>query len=158
MNIILEKQYDLIKSARQALLNFLEANLKEQVFTQVPVFNDKTIAYMLVHVVNTYISWAGNFTLKMERSFYDDQNLTSLDQIKSLFEEADLIMQRFISTYGDLTDQKFTGYKPGNRFVEATIIELFTHVTTHEFHHKGQIMTMCRLLGHVPCDTDIIRF
>jgi uncharacterized damage-inducible protein DinB len=45
-----------------------------------------------------------------------------------------------------------------NRQVSATPLQLFTHLLTHEFHHKGQIMTMCRLLGHIPPDTDVIRF
>jgi len=33
-----------------------------------------------------------------------------------------------------------------------------THVMTHEFHHKGQIMTMGRMLGYTPPDADVIRF
>lgn len=33
-----------------------------------------------------------------------------------------------------------------------------THVMTHEFHHKGKIMTMGRMLGYTPPDADVIRF
>jgi uncharacterized damage-inducible protein DinB len=40
----------------------------------------------------------------------------------------------------------------------ATPLQLFTHVITHEFHHKGQILSRCRQLGYVPVDTDILRF
>jgi uncharacterized damage-inducible protein DinB len=29
------------------------------------------------------------------------------------------------------------------------------HVFTHTFHHKGQIVAMCRLLGHPAPDTDL---
>nr|WP_281243085.1 DinB family protein [Gracilibacillus ureilyticus] len=28
---------------------------------------------------------------------------------------------------------------------------------THEFHHKGQIAVMLRLLGHTPENTDVLR-
>jgi uncharacterized damage-inducible protein DinB len=28
-------------------------------------------------------------------------------------------------------------------------------VTTHEFHHKGQIVLMARVLGYFPPDTDV---
>jgi uncharacterized damage-inducible protein DinB len=38
-----------------------------------------------------------------------------------------------------------------------TPLQLFTHVITHEFHHKGQILTMSRTLGYIPVDTDVIR-
>ncbi len=36
-------------------------------------------------------------------------------------------------------------------------LQLFTHVITHEFHHKGQIMSLSRHLGYTPVDADIIR-
>jgi len=42
--------------------------------------------------------------------------------------------------------------------VTATPLQLFTHVLTHEFHHKGQIMTMCRILGYTPVETDVSLF
>ncbi len=29
------------------------------------------------------------------------------------------------------------------------------HVMTHAFHHKGQVVAMCRLLGHPAPDTDL---
>jgi uncharacterized damage-inducible protein DinB len=29
------------------------------------------------------------------------------------------------------------------------------HVLTHAFHHKGQVVAMCRLLGHPAPDTDL---
>jgi len=155
---ILAKQYDLIKSARAAVFTFLGNDLNEQLFIPLPTFSNKTIAYMLIHVANTYISWIENFTMDKNRSFYDDQNLSDLVQIKSLFEEVDSFMGSFLDQYENSPDQQFANYKSENRYVTATILELFTHVTTHEFHHKGQVMTMCRLLGHVPPDADIIRF
>jgi uncharacterized damage-inducible protein DinB len=32
------------------------------------------------------------------------------------------------------------------------------HVFTHAFHHKGQIVAMCRILGHPAPDTDLNNF
>jgi uncharacterized damage-inducible protein DinB len=32
------------------------------------------------------------------------------------------------------------------------------HLLTHAFHHKGQIVAMCRLLGHHAPDTDLNQF
>jgi uncharacterized damage-inducible protein DinB len=32
------------------------------------------------------------------------------------------------------------------------------HVLTHAFHHKGQIVAMCRVLGHPARDTDLNQF
>lgn len=32
------------------------------------------------------------------------------------------------------------------------------HMLTHAFHHKGQIVAMCRLLGYPAPDTDLNQF
>ena len=32
------------------------------------------------------------------------------------------------------------------------------HVLTHAFHHKGQVVAMCRLLGYPAPDTDLNQF
>jgi len=34
---------------------------------------------------------------------------------------------------------------------------ILQHVLTHAFHHKGQVVAMCRLLGHPAPDTDLQR-
>ncbi|MCB0535444.1 MAG: hypothetical protein KDD14_24780 [Saprospiraceae bacterium] len=39
----------------------------------------------------------------------------------------------------------------------APPLRLFTHIVTHEFHHKGQILSLSRHLGYTPVDTDIMR-
>jgi uncharacterized damage-inducible protein DinB len=33
---------------------------------------------------------------------------------------------------------------------------LFTQAVTHEFHHKGQIVTIARQLGYQPVETDLV--
>ncbi len=30
------------------------------------------------------------------------------------------------------------------------------HMLTHEYHHKGQIVTIARMLGYEPPDTDLL--
>lgn len=50
------------------------------------------------------------------------------------------------------------GYKWPEKYIETNAYGIFTHVITHEFHHKGHAMTMARLLGYTPVDTDVMRF
>ena len=77
--------------------------------------------------------------------------------IQQLFAEADILMMNFLDHFDD-PDLTITNQVRSGKTVTVTVLELFTHMITHEFHHKGQIMTMCRLLGHVPPDTDAIRY
>ncbi len=40
--------------------------------------------------------------------------------------------------------------------LSITPLWLLTHTETHEFHHKGQIVSMARHLGYTPPNTILI--
>jgi uncharacterized damage-inducible protein DinB len=66
------------------------------------------------------------------------------------------LVNEFIHAYSEnhLVDLKFT---IKDRTVVANPLKLFTHIITHEFHHKGQLLSLSRHIGYVPVDTDVIR-
>jgi uncharacterized damage-inducible protein DinB len=76
-----------------------------------------------------------------------------------VFEQVDALMEVFISHSKERwqTPSKMPVRGESNPLL-LTPLELFTHVITHEFHHKGQVLTMSRLLGYTPVDTDVVRF
>lgn len=113
---------------------------------------------MLVHVANTYIAWAGNFALSIQKPYYEENDFGTLEQLQAMFEEVNQVMEQFISRFAEDPTSAVKGYKWADKYIETDGYGIFTHVITHEFHHKGQMMTMSRLLGHVPPDTDVMRF
>lgn len=155
---LLTTQYENIKGARQALLDYCGTLNAEDLFKKSITFNDNSIGDLLVHNANTYISWLNNFGLNGSMAFYENGDVSSLDEIKSIYRKIDLIVDEFLKKYSD------DYLSPQNKFIARkgiiltlSLLQLFTHVTTHEFHHKGQILTMSRLLGYIPVDTDVIR-
>lgn len=48
-------------------------------------------------------------------------------------------------------------FPEGDTAVRTPVLVLH-HVFTHAFHHKGQIVAMCRILGHPTPDTDLNQF
>lgn len=48
-------------------------------------------------------------------------------------------------------------FPDGDKAVRTPALVLH-HVLTHTFHHKGQIVAMCRLLGYPAPDTDLNQF
>ena len=50
------------------------------------------------------------------------------------------------------------GMHSGNADEHATPLQVFTHVFSYEFHHKGQLIFTCRFFGHAPPDTDVSNF
>lgn len=52
--------------------------------------------------------------------------------------------------------EKELAWKESSGLIRKTPRQLLTHSITHEFHHKGQIVAMLRLLGYIPKNTDIL--
>lgn len=113
---------------------------------------------MYVHIANTYIAWAGNFALKDSSPYLDQDKPLNIIQLQNLFTQVDEIMHRFITHFATDPIQAVKGYKWPEKYIATDAYSIFTHIITHEFHHKGQAMTMARLLGHTPPDTDVMRF
>jgi len=159
MKELLSAQYELVKGSRQALFTYFETMNDDDLFKQIPEFNNSSIRDLLVHNVNTYIGWVEYFGLDGSRTFYSYADINSLNDIKQLFEQVDLFVDDFLLKYSDdyLTSQtKYVARK--GMTLRLSPLQLFTHVITHEFHHKGQMLTMSRMLGYIPADTDAIRF
>lgn len=155
---ILRQQYALVKGSRQAMLGFIANEAGTQLVSPINEFNGNTIGYVLVHIANTYKHWAVNFAMHKQLPYVDENSVEDIATIQKLFDEADELMMQFLDNFPD-PDLKITNtVRSGTITISVTPLELFTHMITHEFHHKGQIMTMCRLLGHVPPDTDVIRY
>ena len=158
MITILKEQYQLVQGSRQALLYFLETKVGNDINTSVPEFEGKCIRYLLVHTINAYIQWTANFAMNEYYEFFRDEDFKTVDLIRKFYIEADNLITILLDHYADKLNDPIDGTLSRNRKVIATPLEVFTHVLAHEFHHKGQVVTICRLLGHIPPDTDIIRF
>jgi uncharacterized damage-inducible protein DinB len=155
---LLYTQYGLIRESRAVVFRFLQEQIKDRINTPIDTFNGKTIAYLYLHIANTYIAWAGNFTLGGSSKYYDQEEPTSLAHIEAIFTQVDEMMLRFSDQFAEQPLTSGKGYKWPEKYIETDAFGIFTHVISHEFHHKGQAMTMARLLGQAPPDTDIMRF
>ena len=155
---LFKQQYALVKASRELVFEFLQEGVNDKINTPLETFNGKTIAYLYLHIANTYIAWAGNFVLGGSAEYYDQEETADLARILSIFKQVDEMMLRFSNQFTDKPLTVIKGYKWPEKYIETDAFSIFTHVITHEFHHKGQAMTMARLLGHIPPDTDIMRF
>lgn len=158
MTNILQKQYALVQSSRQVVLSFIDTKVGNDLNTPVPAFNNQPVRYFLVHNADCYLNWLAYFALKHPRMPVGNEDFTSIALVRQLYGRADNTVAAFLESFKDNMEVPVEGHHNRAGLVSVTPLQLFTHVTTHEFHHKGQIMTMCRMLGHVPPDTDAIRF
>lgn len=153
---LLKEQYQLVKDARAALLDYCGQLRPEDVVKTVESFgHGGSIRNVLVHVANVYQHWIGRFAMTLDEGYAAAQEFETIEAIAGLFLSVDKQMSRFIEQWGNAT-HRIAGHVDGKKRVIDPLV-LFTHVITHEFHHKGQILSISRHLGYTPIDTDIIR-
>ncbi|UUZ81781.1 DinB family protein [Paenibacillus sp. P26] len=151
---ILQQQYDWIRSARQNLFTFLEEIPPQILHQNVPGFGNGTIIRTHIHAADSYRFWLGAFAFK-KLSEYRETAVPEMEldmkYVRDRFAEVDEIVQRFLNAYCDRwfepieQEEEWQGYPR----TPAPLL-LLTHVETHEFHHKGQIVSMARHLGNPP--------
>lgn len=152
------QQYRLVQSSRGALLSYCERIDPEHFGQKVASFNNESIAGMMAHIATTYVSWLTNFAQQEQRPYFTAEDCNDLRAARTRFGEVDLIVDGFLQKFKDALDVPLVLPKREGLELSLSPLMLFTHVITHEFHHKGQIVNMSRQLGHTPVDTDIIRY
>ncbi|MEZ4874698.1 MAG: DinB family protein [Flavobacteriaceae bacterium] len=151
---ILEQQYQHITSSREVLLNYCKTLSQKALLEKLEGFGNANIHYLLLHIANCYKFWIASQALQRETSFLEYEKTYSFSEIRDAFKEVDAFMSVFLNTRfpTEIQYEFRTGVKG-----TASPLKLFTHVTTHEFHHKGQILSMSRHMGYTPVDTDVMR-
>ena len=108
---------------------------------------------------NVYEFWIGSFPCIHRGRLLKRASFAQRRTYDNLFSEIDKMVERFLQEKSHRPNEHIVGEIPSLRSQqEYSILQLMTHVMTHEFHHKGQIMTMGRMLGYTPPDADVICF
>ncbi len=156
---ILFHQYDLVKERRETLFQYCESMEQKHLNENLENFGGRSIGYLLVHTANTYNFWLGHFPKIHDKPLVKSENYSSILKIRALYHERNDVVFDFLKKFDQSMDTPITNKLPSRNIdLAITPLQLFTHVVTHEYHHKGQILSMSRQLGYTPIDTDIIRF
>lgn len=150
-------QYQLLIKSRKVLFDYCKSIDGNDLVNQNTSFGrGGSIRNLLVHIANTYEFWIVKHALKKDITFTAYAEINSMNEIEVLFQSINDEVFVFLNTYEssqfELLDIMVNGVKRS-----ISPFELFTHVITHEFHHKGQVLSISRHLGYTPVDTDIIR-
>src|SRR5471030_157206 len=125
---LLIQQYQIIKGARHALFSYCQT-MGNDIFKKIDIFNNNCIGDLLVHNANTYISWLDNFGLDGTRAFHSGSDVSSLEEIKVIFEQVDAIVNDFLNKYSDDYLQPETKHIVRKGItLTLTPLQLFTHV------------------------------
>ena len=156
MKELISAQYAFVREARGLLLGYCGTLLENDFISENSSFGRGSIRNLLVHICNTYEYWIGRHLLDFHNEFTVMESAKTVSEVREAFLNVDFMINEFLLTF----DNKFTDevkVRRKNQDLVTTPFKVFSHVITHEFHHKGQILSLSRHLGYVPVDTDIIR-
>jgi uncharacterized damage-inducible protein DinB len=151
-------QYGLLQNCRSVLFEFLEAQIENNLETPIINYSGQSIAGLMRHVAACYMNWLGYFGMQMPEGLLGEVTASSSTGLRELYERVDTLVYHFIDQADVDMDVPIAGIHDAVGAVSATSAQLFTHVFSHEFHHRGQVLNMCRILGYVPPDTDVSLF
>lgn len=122
----------------------------------VPGFGFPTVGEQVIHLLNCEGFWIH----ALQGLRYADRDVTECPAVADakLFERE--ISRQTRAYLSKLTDEQLNRdmeirFPEGDLRVRTPALVLH-HVFTHAFHHKGQVVAMCRLLGHPAPYTDLI--
>jgi len=151
------EQYEAVRESRQALLEYCKTISQPGLVNESSSFGrGGSIRNLLVHIANVYEFWIAKNALNRNILFTEYHSKQNINDIVALFEQVDIFMYEFIASFQSSQTKDINFEINGNQS-SVSRLKLFTHVITHEFHHKGQILSLSRHLGYRPIDTDIIR-
>jgi uncharacterized damage-inducible protein DinB len=157
---VLKQQYAYIRATREVLFRFLETIAVSDLHRDVSHFGNGSIIKTHIHAADCYRYWLGSFALKeIDFQFATEAEIAQSDlrSLRARFESVDQLVQRFIEEfYGRWSEPLERNVRNQAEPLIATPLWLLTHTETHEFHHKGQIVSIARSLGYTPPDTDLV--
>jgi uncharacterized damage-inducible protein DinB len=152
----LKQQYAYVQDARRVLLEYCRTLTAKDFIHENPSFGrGGSIRNILVHIANTYEYWILETALKKHATYTPYDSISTMQDVTLLFDRVDQFIQELFEL-ADPTENVIEYTSNGTKRV-TTPFQLFTHVITHEFHHKGQLLAMSRHLGYLPVDTDVMR-
>jgi len=125
---------------------------------ELPNFGSPTLRNQMIHIFNCEGFW---IHILQGLPFVDRNpaECSSVADARLLQHEVSQQTRAYLST---LTDQQLNLnvdlHFPDGDTATRTPALVLHHVLTHAFHHKGQIVAMCRALGHPAPDTDMNHF
>ena len=125
---------------------------------EVSGFGFATLRAQIIHIFNCEGFWI--HTLQGAR--FDDEDAAdwpSVPDARVLQRDVGANSLAYLSGLSDeqLNADTELSFSDGDKAVRTPAFILH-HILTHAFHHKGQIVSMCRTLGHPAPDTDLNQF
>ncbi|GGQ94233.1 DinB family protein [Deinococcus ruber] len=146
MNDDLRGFYRLVQGSRERVFAWAES-LPPQVYTaEHPEFAYGSLRNIQAHIADCCLSWVGVRGLGMAENDVPSDSLRDVSAMRERFQQVDGVLGRAFDSFSALDEPLEIQWRQGT--LSVTRRWLLLHPITHEFHHKGQMLALGRVLGH----------
>lgn len=110
----------------------------------------------MVHLVNNEGYWIDEVLKGGERRLYDPEEVTTVTDVRVLFEEREEKTEEYLSNLIETDLQNVETVIWNGVTNNFTVAKALLHVATHEAHHRGLIIGLIRKLGGQPPDVNML--
>ena len=125
---------------------------------ELPGFGYPSVRAQVVHLLGCEIRWLSRI-LSLPQRDWDPAQWPAVPDARALQSEAQAMTLAYLA---QLSEQQLNTPIhipfPQVHDLTRTPALILHHMLTHAFHHKGQIVAMCRTLGHPAPDTGLNNF
>jgi uncharacterized damage-inducible protein DinB len=141
-----------------ALLEHCRGLSDAQLNTAVADFGFPSVAGQLFHLIGTE-AWAMGYLRGEAEVPRDRQDYNTVDQLATLRAEVAALTADYLRGVSDEVLNRRAPYEldPGE-FHERVPALVFIGLLAHHYHHQGQVLAMCRHLGHPRADETPVDF
>ena len=144
MNEDLRTLYGWVKASREHLFSWAES-LPAEVYTrESPDFAYGSLRNVQAHIAGCYLLWIGKCGLQQSHPPLDT-SAPDVAAMRQVYAAVDRVLEQAFEQFTQL-DEPLEIQFP-DEAVQVTQRWLIMHPITHEFHHKGQMLAMGRILG-----------
>lgn len=151
----IRKFHDWTHASLNLVLDHLSTIPREHYAKEVPNFGFRTLREQTVHIFNCEAFWVH---VLQGKDYFDRTaaQCPAVEDARRFQEDVRQATEAYLSTLSDghLNTHAELRFSDGDAGVHTPALVLH-HVLTHAFHHKGQIVAMCRALGYPAPDTDL---
>jgi len=152
-----EEVYRWVGETRKGLADYCASLPPEAYAAQRQDFGWGSIRNVHVHIADCYRFWLAETARGLKTERFEAADCPDAASVARLFEKVDELVAQFCATFAGDALGRTVNLKvrwQDSPFV-VTPLWLLTHTFTHEFHHKGQIVALGRILGYPPPETDL---
>lgn len=160
MNDDLRTLYTWVRGSRERVFGWLETVPAAVLTAERPDFAYGSLRNISVHVADCYRVWVGMRGLGREdcQDRLNPDTIPDLADLRRVYAEVDAVLDDALTHFRDLDSPLIIPDEPHDPLT-VTRRWLLLHPITHEFHHKGQMLALGRVLGYPyppGPDTDLV--